>query len=83
MKARDLLNITSQIKVIHPIHGKCRVMSVGQKALRPKVTGVQLSPDSNPSEWVQITDYENLTQVAWDWEHDPTGEERKHWGIST
>ena len=79
MTASELLNIESQIKVMHPTHGKCRIMAVGQ-TIADKVTGVQLSPDANPSQWVQITDYENLTRLAWDWEHDPDGSERRHWG---
>lgn len=80
MTVDELLYLGTQIKVMHPIHGKCRIMGVGS-TITDKITGIQLSPDSSPSQWIEITDYENLTQVAWDWEHDPDGSERRHRGI--
>lgn len=74
MTQEELLNLETQVKVIHPIWGKCRIVSVGQKALEPVITVIHLSPDSSPTSWREITDYQNLALIAWDWEHEPMTE---------
>lgn len=76
-----LRNINGQIKVIHPIYGKCRVMLVERKSSIRKlgqrqIKAVQLSPD-NQASWVREEDWRLLRLIDWDWEHDPTGEERR------
>jgi len=61
MTINELLNLETQITIVHPLYGKCRIMGICS-TIDDVITSVTLSPDSNTSVWVQITDFQNLTQ---------------------